>query len=253
MLEFIFSLILILDYLSFCFLSTINSLENLQLCNGMRIIWILLIVVIGIATAYFMTREQSNSKTLPFIQPKDVKQEMVHPDLLDKGIGHRIGSFELLNQFGETITLENVKGSVFVAEYFFTTCGTICPVMTEQMTRVQHKFRGNPDVKILSFTVDPDYDDAAVLLDYAKKYNAEKEQWHFLTGSKDELYRLARKSFFVLKPAEAANLGDAGSDFIHTNNFVLVDKKLRIRGYYDGTDREEVNQLIEDIDFLLSD
>ena len=91
-----------------------------------------------------------------------------------------------------------------------------------------------------------------VLLEYAEKYGAEKEQWYFLTGSKEELYRLARKSFFVLKPAEAINLGDAGSDFIHTNNFVLVDQQLRIRGYYDGTSISEVNELMEDIELLLT-
>ena len=120
------------------------------------------------------------------------------------------------------------------------------------MTRVQERFRGNEDVKILSFTVNPDYDTVQVLYEYAQKYGAEKQQWHFLTGSKEELYGLARKSFFVLKPAEAMNLGDAGSDFIHTNNFVLVDQELRIRGYYDGTSISEVNELMEDMELLIS-
>jgi protein SCO1/2 len=229
-----------------------KSLKISQICTMKRIIIIVLIVVIGITAAYLMTIKQTDKKSLPIIQPRDVKQEMVDPDILDKGIGHRIGSFRLQNQFGEEITLEDVKGKVFVAEYFFTTCGTICPIMTEQMTRVQHRFRSNPNLKILSFTVDPEYDDIKVLNEYAKKYDAEKGQWHFLTGTREDLYNLARKSFFVLKPAEAANLGDAGSDFIHTNNFVLVDQKLRIRGYYDGTDRDEVNQLMDDIEYLIT-
>lgn len=218
-----------------------------------RVIAIVIIVVLGIGTAYYMTIEQKDNKILPVIQPKDLKKEMVDPELLDKGIGHRIGNFEFLNQYGEPISRGDVKGKVFVVEYFFTTCGTICPEMTEQMTRVQHKFRGNNNVKILSFTVDPDYDDVDILNAYADKYDAEKGQWHFLTGEKTELYELARKSFFVLKPAEAQNLGDAGSDFIHTNNFVLVDQKLRIRGYYDGTSREEVSELMEDIKLLLKE
>ena len=217
-----------------------------------RILLLITLVILAIAAAYVMTLNQQDVRTLPIIQPKDVKKEMVDPELLQIGMGHRIGDFTLLNQYGESITLEKVKGKVFVAEYFFTTCGTICPKMTEQMTRVQEKFRGNDAVKILSFTVNPDYDTVQVLLEYAQKYGAEKDQWHFLTGSKEELYRLARKSFFVLKPAEAMNLGDAGSDFIHTNNFVLVDQQLRIRGYYDGTSISEVNELMEDIELLLS-
>lgn len=218
-----------------------------------RVVVILLIVVVGITASYLMTLEQKDQKTLPIIQPRDLKKEMVDPDVFDNGIGHRIGHFELLNQYGETITTDDIKGNVFVAEYFFTTCGTICPVMTEQMTRVQHRFKNNSTLKILSFTVDPDYDNVPVLKEYAKKYGAQKNQWHFLTGTKEELYKLARKSFFVLKPAEAMNLGDAGSDFIHTNNFVLVDQKLRIRGYYDGTNQEEVSQLMDDIDFLINE
>jgi protein SCO1 len=218
----------------------------------LRIVLFFLLVCAAITIAYVMTLDKQSVKTLPIIQPKDVKKEMVDPELLQIGMGHRIGDFTLLNQYGESMTLEKVKGKVFVAEYFFTTCGTICPKMTEQMTRVQERFRGNDEVKILSFTVNPDYDTVQVLLEYAQKYGVEKDQWHFLTGSKEELYRLARKSFFVLKPAEAINLGDAGSDFIHTNNFILVDQQLRIRGYYDGTSISEVNELMEDIELLLS-
>lgn len=217
-----------------------------------KVIAILVIVIIGIAISYFMTISQTERKQLPIIQPRDVKKEMVDPELLEKGIGHRIGNFEFVNQSGDTVTLDDVKGKVFIAEYFFTTCGTICPVMTEQMTRVQTRFKGNGDVKIVSFTVHPEYDNVEVLRAYADKYGAVDGQWHFLTGDKDALYKLARTSFFVLKPAEAANLGDAGSDFIHTNNFVLVDQELRIRGYYDGTDRNEVSELMEDIKLLLN-
>lgn len=216
-----------------------------------RVLALIIIVVTGIAIAYYFSTEASNKQQLPIIQPTDLKKELVDPDLLDKGIGHRIGAFSLTNQHGKQITLADVKGKVFVAEYFFTTCGTICPKMTEQMTRVQAAFKHNDAVKILSFTVNPDYDTVEILNAYAQRYEAIEGQWHFLTGTKEDLYRLARTSFFVLKPAEAANLGDAGSDFIHTNNFVLVDQKLRIRGYYDGTDPNSVSELIEDIELLL--
>lgn len=219
----------------------------------MRVFITFIIIVIGVFTAYYMTKSSQEIKQLPVIQPRDVNSEMVDPELITMGIGHRIGEFALTNQSSETITLKDVKGRIFVAEYFFTTCLTICPIMTEQMTRVQKRFNGNKDVKILSFTVDPEIDDVVVMKAYAKKHNAVDGQWHFLTGTKKDLYSLARNSFFVLKPAEARNLGDASSDFIHTNNFVLVDKDLRIRGYYDGTSTEEIGVLMEDIDLLLNE
>jgi protein SCO1/2 len=200
-----------------------------------------------------MSKEQLEEKKLPVIQPKDLKAEMVNPELLEVGIGHRIQDFSFKNQNNETVSLEDVKGKIFVAEYFFTTCGTICPKMTEQMTRVQKRYKGEDDFKILSFTVYPEIDTVEVMRSYATKHGAVDGQWHFLTGDKNELYKLARNSFFVLKPAEAINLGDAGSDFIHTNNFVLVDRELRIRGYYDGTSISEVNELMDDVALLLNE
>ena len=217
----------------------------------MRLIVPIAIVIIGITIAYFMLKPSTGEKDLPVIQPRDLKKDMVDPELLKKGVGHRIGEFSFPNQYGKTITLNDVRGKIFVAEYFFTTCKTICPIMTGQMKRVQEKFRGNSDFKILSFTVDPKNDTIEAMKAYAKKHHAEKGQWHFITGEKKDLYQLARQSFFVLKPAEARNLGDAGSDFIHTNNFVLVDQELRIRGYYDGTNPKIVDTLMQDIDFLL--
>jgi protein SCO1/2 len=140
-----------------------------------------------------------------------------------------------------------MKGKIAVVEYFFTTCKSICPIMNRQMQRVDAAFKNDSDIQIFSFTVDPETDDVQQMKKYATSHQATSGKWHFLTGEKADLYALARKSFFVLKPAEAQNLGDAGSDFIHTNNFVLVDKQLRIRGYYDGTSEKEVNQLISDI------
>ncbi|WP_417265035.1 SCO family protein [Brumimicrobium sp.] len=219
----------------------------------MRVLLTFIVLVIGIFTAYYLTKQSMEQKQLPVIQPRDVNAEMINPELANIGIGHRIGKFEFLNQNGEKITHEDVQGKIFVAEYFFTTCLTICPVMTEEMKRVQERFKGNQDVKILSFTVDPEQDDVAVMKAYAENHNAVAGQWHFLTGPKEDLYSLARNSFFVLKPAEAKNLGDAGSDFIHTNNFVLVDREMRIRGYYDGTSTEDINILMDDIDLLLNE
>lgn len=192
-------------------------------------------------------------KDLPVINPVDVNEEMVDPELLRIGYGHTIGKFSFLNQEGKLITQEDVKGKVFVAEYFFTTCGTICPIMNQQMQRVHKAYKGNSDFQILSFTVNPEVDTVEQMKRYADQHGADSKQWFFLTGTREKLYDLARKSFFVLKPAEAENQGDVGSDFIHTNNFVLVDKQMRIRGYYDGTNAKEVDELIGDIELLLKE
>lgn len=216
-----------------------------------RILALAILFAVGITIAYFMM--QPKKKPLPVINPIDVEAEMVDPEMLRVGLGHRIGNFSFLNQEGETITQAEVDGKVYVAEYFFTTCGTICPRMNEQMRRIQFEFAANDDVRLMSFTVDPDVDTVAQMKRYANDHGAKKGQWHFLTGSKEDLYELARKSFFVLKPAEAQNLGDVGSDFIHTNNFVLVDREGRIRGYYDGTSKKEVDELMLDIQRLLEE
>jgi protein SCO1/2 len=209
--------------------------------------------MILVPIGYYFLSGGGRTKTLPVINPIDVQEEMVDPEMLRIGMGHRIGSFRFQNQDGKYITEADMKGRVSVVEYFFTTCKSICPIMNSQMQRVQKEFYSNNKVGIFSFTVDPDVDTVEQMKRYATAHQAKTGQWHFLTGEKADLYTLARKSFFVLKPAEAQNLGDAGSDFIHTNNFVLIDPKLRIRGYYDGTNPQEVTDLIKDIDLLLQE
>jgi protein SCO1/2 len=211
-----------------------------------RIFFLGLILLVCIPIAYHFTSSKKE-KPLPIINPIDVNEEMVDPEMLRLGIGHHIGTFAFQNQDAKVISTKEMKGKIAVVEYFFTTCKSICPIMNMQMQRVSEAFKNENDVRIFSFTVDPETDDIAQMKKYATSHQATSGKWHFLTGKKEDLYTLARKSFFVLKPAEAQNLGDAGSDFIHTNNFVLVDKQLRIRGYYDGTSEKEVNQLISDI------
>lgn len=202
---------------------------------------------------FYYSYTKPKKEILPIYNPVDLNPEVVDTELLRIGRGHTIGDFEFTNQESRKITNKDVEGKVYVVEYFFTTCGTICPMMNKQMQRVQEEHSEKQDVKILSFTVDPETDDVEQMKLYADTHHANSNQWWFLTGKKEDLYLLARKSFFVLKPAEAQNLGDAGSDFIHTNNFVLVDRKMRIRGYYDGTSTKEVDKLIKDIDLLLEE
>lgn len=217
-----------------------------------RILFLVVFFILGVTVTYFMIKP-TKVKNLPVINPVDVNEEMVDPELLRIGYGHTIGKFSFLNQEGKQITQEDVKGKVFVAEYFFTTCSTICPIMNQQMQRVHKAYKDNSDFRILSFSVNPEVDTVEQMKRYAEQHGADSKQWFFLTGTREKLYDLARKSFFVLKPAEAENQGDVGSDFIHTNNFVLVDKEMRIRGYYDGTNTKEVDEMIKDINQLLEE
>lgn len=160
---------------------------------------------------------------------------------------HKIGNFSFTNQDGKTITEKDYNGSVYVADFFFTTCHTICPIMSNQMERVYEKFKGNTKVKFLSHTVDPEIDTVAQLKRYAIKHNADASQWNFVTGSKKELYAITRTGYLL-----TAEQGDGGpDDFIHTQNFALIDMDKRIRGFYDGTDSTDMNQLMKDIDLLL--
>ncbi|MBL1279998.1 MAG: SCO family protein [Fluviicola sp.] len=214
-------------------------------------LFLVLLVVGGVSLVYFL-QNQPKTEVLPVINPTDLLPEMVDADVLmeRKGFGHTIGDFSFVNQNGELITEDEIRDKVFVAEYFFTTCTSICPKMNRQMQRVYAKYKSQDDFRILSFTVNPEVDSVEAMNAYAKEHEA-GSRWHFLTGNKDRLYALARKSFFVLKPAEAENMGDANSDFIHTNNFVLIDKLRRIRGYYDGTKPESVDSMMVDIGRLL--
>ncbi|MGY8927618.1 MAG: SCO family protein [Flavobacteriales bacterium] len=219
----------------------------------MKKTWFLVVfLIIGVSVTYYLQIPEEGM--LPVINPTDLEPEMVDPDVLidRKGYGHTIGDFSFLDQNGQRISNEDIDDKVFVAEYFFTTCGSICPIMNEEMTRVHEMYKSHEDFRILSFTVHPEVDTVAQMKRYSEKYNA-GPKWHFLTGDKSKLYELARKSFFVLKPAEAKNLGDVGSDFIHTNNFVLVDRTRRIRGYYDGTRTASVDSLMHDIGRLLEE
>lgn len=217
-----------------------------------KVIFFAVFIVVGVSLTYYYIRPQEEK--LPVINPVDVHEELVDPEILRRGYGHKVGSFSFKNQEGRLITESEVLNRVYVVEYFFTTCKSICPVMNKQMQRVHKAFSDEEDFRILSFTVDPEVDTVERMRVYAEEHGVvDDEHWHFLTGKKEELYSLARKSFFVLKPAEAQNLGDAGSDFIHTNNFVLVDREGRLRGYYDGTSEEEVGKLIKDIKILLEE
>ncbi len=205
----------------------------------------LTIFIVGVFVVYFFL---TPVPILKIYKPSDLNPELVDKDQ-QSNKPHRIADFKLVNQNGDTITLQNLEGKIYVADFFFTTCPTICPKMSDQMQRVYEKYLNNPDVLILSHTVMPEVDSVSVLKAYADKYAANADKWIFLTGPKEDIYQLARKSYFAV-----ISEGDGGvSDFIHTENFVLVDKQKRIRGFYDGTSEEDVDRLIKEISYLLKE
>ena len=184
-------------------------------------------------------------KKLPIYQP-----EMVDKDLVDSTIQyvkkyHKIAPFKLLNQNGDTITQDDYKDKIYVADFFFTTCQDICPIMTEHMVEIQKELKEDNEVLLLSHSVIPEYDTPEILKAYALKKGVDDTRWNLVTGSRKEIYTLARKSYLAVKDIPGEE--DA---MVHTENFMLIDKKGQIRGYYDGTDSEAIEVLLEDIEIL---
>ena len=159
---------------------------------------------------------------------------------------HTIGNFHLLNQDSVVVTNKTLSGKIYVADFFFTSCRTICPIMKTQMHRVYETIKDDNEVLLVSHTIDPEHDTVALLHDYADRLGVETDKWHFLTGNKDSIYYLAQTSYF----ATAMEDESEPDGFIHSGAFLLIDKKGRIRGKYDGTKQDDVDRLIEDIDKL---
>lgn len=202
-----------------------------------------LIVVCGIIIAYFMI---SDNRRLEIFNPVKIDEKLVDRELQGIMSGHRIGIFNLINQYGKRISEKDFDNKIYVADFFFTTCPGICIAMANQMVRVQEANKNETDFRILSHTVQPEIDSPAVLLEYAELYNADSAIWQFGTGDRMEIFNLARKSYFAATLEKGADEGE----MVHTENFVLVDKEKRIRGIYDGTSEKEVDKLIEDIEIL---
>ncbi len=188
-------------------------------------------------------------KSLPIYNPADVNPELVDSTVQYKSKYHTIADFSFINQNGKTITQKDYEGKVYVADFFFTTCGSICPKMTTNLADIQKAFANNPKVKLLSHTVFPETDNVPVLNAYAKKNQVDDAKWNLVTGDKKEIYSMARKSYLAVKLGKPSEL----YDMVHTENFVLVDTKKRVRGFYDGTNKEDIKRLIEDIHFLIQE
>jgi len=205
------------------------------------VLFFLSIVIVSLF--YFVLNPK---KALPIYTPSIVNPELVDTTVQHIANNHFIADFAFTNQNGKTITQKDYEGKIYVADFFFTTCPTICPLMTDNMVWLQEKIKNNPKVMLLSHSVTPDIDSVPVLKAYAQRKGVLDSKWNLVTGDKKDIYFIARKSYLAVKTGKPSEL----YDMVHTENFVLVDEKRRVRGFYDGTKREEVEKLLADINFL---
>jgi protein SCO1/2 len=215
--------------------------------NEKRSLSLELVFFISLITIVIVHRIILNEKELPIYNPSDLNPELVDSSMLSINKGHTVSDFNLINQNGAVITQNDYANKIFVTDFFFTRCPSICPVMTNNMEKLQDVFLKDDRVKLLSISVTPEMDSIPILRNYAEKNGAIASKWNITTGYKKHIYELARKSFFAVN-----DIGDGGlQDFIHTPNFVLVDTKKRIRGIYDGTQDDEIERLIVDMKSIL--
>lgn len=205
------------------------------------VLLVLSIVIVSIFYQILKPRE-----VLPIFQPAQVNEELVDSTIQHVKKYHTIADFSLTNQNGKTVTQDTYNNKIYIADFFFTTCQTICPIMTDHMVILQDKLKLDSDVMLLSHTVTPEIDSVAQLKKYALNKGVLDSKWNLVTGDKKEIYQLARKSYLAVK----SNSDGGEYDMIHTENFILIDQKKRIRGYYDGTLEEDIESLLNDIDIL---
>jgi protein SCO1 len=212
------------------------------------------------ALFYLLLRQGQNHYTLPRFFPKidsSTDQVVLYNRVLASGkilrdtMYNTVANFDLSDQDGCKVNIGTLRGKIHVADFIFTRCGTICPKLSSQLTRVQDIFRQNNQVILVSYSVDPQYDKPKKLKAYAQRFGAIPKKWIFLTGEKTEIYRLIQKSYFLPVMDSGVSNGDPNETFSHSEKVVLVDKEGIIRGYYDGTDKEEVDRLVLEMRVLL--
>ena len=181
-------------------------------------------------------------------RPELVEKEVEGKFMIDT-IPHTINEFRFLNQDSSWVTNDTFKDKIYVADFFFTSCPSICPIMKSQLIRIYKEFETEDNLRLVSYSIDPEHDTVAVLNEYAERLGVSSERWHFLTGPKDDIYELGETSYMVT----AAEDEEAPGGFLHSGAFLLVDKERRIRGVYDGTVEEKVNELMDDIRILLAE
>jgi protein SCO1/2 len=222
---------------------------------------LLLVLVIPALAFLFLKNFGQNHYSMPRYIPRIdsttgnimMETKLVNGKEVTDTVFHVIPDFRLTNQYNNTVTSEVIKGKIHVADFFFARCLGICPKMSSQLQRVQEAFMNNPEVVIMSYTVDPKNDNVGALENYADQYGAIKDKWHLLTGDKEDIYRLAKKGYYVTAKEDNVQSTNLEEKFVHTDKFVLVDKEGHIRGFYNGSDPEEVDKLILEIKVLLSE
>jgi protein SCO1/2 len=192
---------------------------------------------------------QKNKKAeFPVLGRKQYVEKIVDGKTVTDTVDHTIPDYKLVNQDSNWVTPETFEGKVYVADFFFTSCPTICPTMKKEMLRVYEAYKDNDEVGIISHTIDPEYDTVALLKDFAEKLDVKAPKWNFVTGEKEAIYELGQKGYMVTAMEDENEAGG----YLHSGAFVLVDKERKIRGVYDGTRSEEVDKLITDIELLLA-
>lgn len=199
--------------------------------------------ILGMVVVYPILKK---SERLLVFQPADINPELVDTDMQRTAKAHRIADFELIDQTATTVTNADFEDKIYVADFFFTSCPSICPKMTANLKELSEFYKQDDDIMFLSHSVTPIKDSVPVLAAYGERHGTDSEKWKLVTGSKKHIYELARRSYFAVTTE-----GDGGeADFIHTENFILIDKERKIRGFYDGTSKEEMKKLKEDIVIL---
>lgn len=204
--------------------------------------------LLAILVVFMSSCSQLIKKELPVFNPSDFDPKLVDTSLRKVNQNHTVKDFNLTNQNGVKISSKDYENKVYVVDFFFTRCPSICPIMTDNMLLIQDEFINNDQIMLLSLSVTPEIDSVSVLKNYAIEKGINDLKWNITTGSKKHIYDLARKSYFAVVDQGDGDL----QDFIHTPNFILVDKKKQIRGIYDGTELNEVTRLIEDIHTLIN-
>ncbi|MFT5736861.1 MAG: protein SCO1/2 [Maribacter sp.] len=210
-----------------------------------KLLGVVLLAISAVIVFLFYNALQPK-KILKVYSPAMVNEELVAEEVQHVRKYHTIADFSFTNQNGKTITQVDYQNKIYIADFFFTTCPTICPIMTKNMAAIQTEIIDNPEVLLLSHSVTPQIDSVTQLKKYALEKGVIDAKWNLVTGPKKDIYEIARKSYLAVKTD-----GDGGPfDMIHTENFILVDKERRIRGFYDGTKTEDIEKLLEDLNIL---
>ena len=203
------------------------------------------ILIFSAAAVYMFYVILKPIEVLPIYQPAEVNEKLVDSSIIHVAKYHKISDFKLTNQNGKEITQADYNDKIYVADFFFTTCQDICPIMTKNMYKLQEELKGDNDILFLSHTVIPEVDTVQQLKKYSIENKVNDSKWNLVTGDKKQIYDLARKSYLAVEDAEYGEF-----DMIHTENFMLIDKESQIRGFYDGTNDLEIDKLLKDIEIL---